>query len=81
MNHPGPAGRVKRRSWTGAGLPLNGKACVDMLITREGRVHRGPGAGLVLTEIAEGISVQDLVECTEAQSSGVPSSWTMMGQI
>uniref|UniRef100_A0A1I8JF47 Succinyl-CoA:3-ketoacid-coenzyme A transferase n=2 Tax=Macrostomum lignano TaxID=282301 RepID=A0A1I8JF47_9PLAT len=61
-------------------LPLTGKACVDMLITEKAVFTVDPEQGLVLTEIAEGISVQDLVECTEAQFQ-VSEQLTMMGQI
>uniref|UniRef100_A0A1I8FPW9 Succinyl-CoA:3-ketoacid-coenzyme A transferase n=1 Tax=Macrostomum lignano TaxID=282301 RepID=A0A1I8FPW9_9PLAT len=50
-------------------LPLNGKACVDMLITEKAVFTVDPEQVRVWCspEIAEGISVQDLVECTEAQ--------------
>lgn len=46
-------------------LPLTAKGEVDMIVTEMGVMERTE-KGLVLTEIAEGISVQDVINATEA---------------
>jgi len=46
-------------------LPLTGKGCVDMIITELCVFEVLPeGAGLLLTEVADGVSVQDVIEAT-----------------
>jgi len=44
-------------------LPLTGKACIDMVITDLG-VMRITGEGLVLEEIAPGVSLDDVRSAT-----------------
>merc|ERR1719427_1388110 len=45
-------------------LPLTGKACVDMIITEMCVLNVVKGEGLVLTEIADGVSVDDVIAAT-----------------
>jgi len=44
-------------------LPLTGKACVDMIITEMG-VFEFPEGEIMLTEIAQGVTVDDVVKAT-----------------
>lgn len=50
-------------------LPLTGKECVSTIITElcVFEVDRTGGGGLLLTEVAEGVSVESVKERTEAQ--------------
>ncbi|GAB1609221.1 succinyl-CoA:3-ketoacid coenzyme A transferase 1, mitochondrial-like [Argonauta hians] len=45
-------------------LPLTGKRCVDMIVTEKAVFEIDPETGLVLTELGEGCSVEDIVEST-----------------
>jgi 3-oxoacid CoA-transferase len=45
-------------------LPLTGKQCVNMIITEKGVFNVDAERGLRLVEIADGVSVQDIVEAT-----------------
>jgi 3-oxoacid CoA-transferase len=45
-------------------LPLTGKQCVDMIITEKGVFDVDINDGLTLVEIANGVTVQDVVEST-----------------
>ena len=47
-------------------LPLTGKACVDMIIT-DLCVMEVTDSGLVLTELADGVTVEEIREKTEAE--------------
>lgn len=46
------------------GLPLTGKNCVDMIITEKCVFNVDVEEGLILTEIADGISIEDVVSST-----------------
>ncbi|MFT5434233.1 MAG: 3-oxoacid CoA-transferase subunit B [Myxococcota bacterium] len=48
-------------------LPLTGKACVNAVITDYGWFEVERGVGMTLTEIADGLSVDDVRAATEAQ--------------
>lgn len=45
-------------------LPLTGKGCVDLLITELGVFENNPKNGLTLTEIAEGVTVEQVQKST-----------------
>ena len=45
-------------------LPLTGKGCVDLIITELGVFTVDKDHGLILTEIAEGVDVNDVKEST-----------------
>lgn len=47
-------------------LPLTGKGCVDMIITEKGVFEVDRENGLMLTEIADGVSVEDIIQSTGA---------------
>lgn len=49
----------------GCTLPLTAKGEVDMIVTEMGVIER-TDKGLVLAEIAEGVSVEDVINATEA---------------
>jgi len=48
-------------------LPLTGKGCVDMIITELCVFEVVSGKGLVLTELAQGVSVEDVKKATGCQ--------------
>lgn len=60
-------------------LPLTGKSCVSTIITElcVFEVDRSGGGGLLLTEVAEGVSVEDVKERTEAQFAVAENLGTM----
>lgn len=62
MEHSAKGG--KHKILNECNLPLTGKRCVDMVITEMGVFEVHDGAGLILSEIADGTSVQDIVEAT-----------------
>jgi len=45
-------------------LPLTGRNCVDMIITEKGVFTVDKEVGLTLTEIADGIGVEDIIAAT-----------------
>lgn len=45
-------------------LPLTGSACVDMIVTEKCVFKFKPDSGLTLIEIAEGVGLEELRECT-----------------
>ena len=53
-------------------LPVTGKKCVSKIIT-EKCVFEVGDKGLILTEIAEGVTVDELKQCTEAEFSVSPA--------
>jgi len=61
-------------------LPLTGKQCVDMIITDLCVFQIHPEEGLTLTELAEGVSVQQVVENTGSEFR-VAEDLKPMGQI
>ena len=61
MEHTAKGGKHKILSE--CNLPLTGKKCVDMVITEMG-VFEFPESGILLTEIAAGVSMEDVVEAT-----------------
>merc|ERR1712038_649273 len=60
MEHTAKGG--KHKILNECSLPLTGKRCVDMIITEMGVFNIDPERGLTLSEIAEGVDVQDVVE-------------------
>ncbi|KAG8227254.1 hypothetical protein J437_LFUL003985 [Ladona fulva] len=48
-------------------LPLTGKGCVDMIITEKCVFEIDRENGLLLTEIADGVSVEDIIQSTGAE--------------
>lgn len=48
-------------------LPLTGSKCVDMIITEKGVFRFLPGKGLTLTELAEGITLEEMKRCTSCR--------------
>ncbi|XP_063437637.1 succinyl-CoA:3-ketoacid coenzyme A transferase 1, mitochondrial-like [Mytilus trossulus] len=61
-------------------LPLTGKNCVNTIITEKGVFDVSPDQGLILIEIADGLSVEDIKQCTGC-SFHVSSDLKPMGQI
>ncbi|EFX89209.1 hypothetical protein DAPPUDRAFT_220335 [Daphnia pulex] len=61
-------------------LPLTGKECVDMIITEKAVFEVAKGRGLVLTELAEGVTVQEVVDATGCMFEVSPDL-KPMGQI
>merc|ERR1739838_1262117 len=61
MEHTAKGGKHKILS--SCSLPLTGQRCVDMVITELG-VFEFPDGVIVLTEIADGVTLQDVVEAT-----------------
>jgi len=62
MEHTAKGG--KHKILDECSLPLTGKQCVNMIITELGVFNVDPERGLILSEIAEGVDVQDVVEAT-----------------
>lgn len=61
-------------------LPLTGKNCVDMIITEKCVFNVDKDDGLILTEIADGVSIEDVVSSTGALFK-VADDLKPMGQI
>lgn len=61
-------------------LPLTGKQCVDMIITEKCVFEIDHANGLLLTELAEGMSVEEIKKCTECTFQVSPDL-KAMGQI
>ena len=61
MEHTAKGGKHKILSE--CSLPLTGQRCVDMVITEMG-VFEFPEGRITLTEIADGFSMEDVVEAT-----------------
>jgi len=61
-------------------LPLTGTQCVNTIITEKGVFQVDPTRGLTLTEIADGVTVQDIVETTDCEFE-VAKDIKSMGQI
>ncbi|ESO88360.1 hypothetical protein LOTGIDRAFT_126331, partial [Lottia gigantea] len=61
-------------------LPLTGKRCVDMIITEMGVFDIHPENGLILTEVADGVLIEDIIEKTAADFEVSPDL-KPMGQI
>jgi len=65
MEHTAKGG--KHKIMEECSLPLTGKQCVDMIITEMGVFEVEKGKGLVLTEIAEGVTLDQVKEATGCQ--------------
>ncbi|XP_032786788.1 succinyl-CoA:3-ketoacid coenzyme A transferase 1, mitochondrial [Daphnia magna] len=61
-------------------LPLTGKGCVDLIITEKAVFEVVKERGLVLTELAEGVTVQEVVDSTGCMFEVSPDL-KPMGQI
>jgi len=62
MEHTAKGG--KHKILKDCSLPLTGKNCVDMVITDLGVFEIKPDVGMVMTEIADGVSVEDVKAAT-----------------
>jgi len=62
MEHTAKGGKHKILS--SCSLPLTGKRCVDMVITELGVFEFPDPDGITLTEIAEGVSLEDVKKAT-----------------
>ncbi|XP_052775461.1 succinyl-CoA:3-ketoacid coenzyme A transferase 1, mitochondrial-like isoform X1 [Mya arenaria] len=62
MEHTAKGG--KHKILDNCDLPLTGQKCVSTIITEKCVFEVDPEQGLILTEIADGVSVQDIVENT-----------------
>jgi 3-oxoacid CoA-transferase len=62
MEHTAKGG--KHKILNDCNLPLTGKGCVDMIITDLGVFEISKDTGLVMTEIADGVSVEDVQKAT-----------------
>ncbi|XP_046339332.1 succinyl-CoA:3-ketoacid coenzyme A transferase 1, mitochondrial-like [Haliotis rufescens] len=71
MEHAAKGGKHKILSE--CSLPLTGKQCVDMIITEKGVFTVSPEEGLTLIEIADGVTVEDIVEITGAEFKVSPN--------
>ncbi|XP_037087314.1 succinyl-CoA:3-ketoacid coenzyme A transferase 1, mitochondrial-like [Pollicipes pollicipes] len=78
MEHVAKGGRHK--ILTNCSLPLTGKGCVDMIITDLCVFEIDPEEGLTLTELAEGTTVQQVVENTGCEFK-VADNLKPMGQV
>lgn len=74
MEHTAKGG--KHKILPECNLPLTGKKCVDMVITELG-VFEFPVSGIMLTEIAEGVTVEDVVKATGCKFDVSPDLKTM----
>eukprot|EP00914_Ancora_sagittata_P001369 GHVO01003598.1.p1 GENE.GHVO01003598.1~~GHVO01003598.1.p1 ORF type:complete len:407 (+),score=61.36 GHVO01003598.1:332-1552(+) len=63
MEHTAKGG--KHKILNECNLPLTGKQCVDMVITEMGVFEVKQGQGLVLTEIADGVTLDEVKAATE----------------
>lgn len=61
-------------------LPLTGKQCVDMIITEKAVFNVDSETGLTLTEIADGVGVEDILSSTGCNFQ-VAEDLKPMGQI
>jgi len=61
-------------------LPLTGKNCVDMIITEKCVFEINPEEGLTLTELADGVKVEDVMVATGCNFQ-VSESIRAMGQV
>lgn len=62
MEHTAKGG--KHKILDSCSLPLTGKNCVDLIITEKAVFEVNQETGLTLTEIAEGVTIQDVVDNT-----------------
>ena len=62
MEHTAKGGKHKILSQ--CSLPLTGKRCVDMVITELGVFEFPEGVGITLTEIADGVTLEDVQKAT-----------------
>jgi len=60
-------------------LPLTGQRCVDLIVTEKAVFTVGP-SGLTLTEVAEGLSAEDIAAVTQAPFEVAPDLGPMRGQ-
>lgn len=65
MEHTAKGGKPKILNK--CSLPLTGKQCVDMIITEKCVFDVDHEKGLTLIEIADGVSVQDVIETTKCE--------------
>ncbi|KAH8234810.1 hypothetical protein KR032_003570 [Drosophila birchii] len=61
-------------------LPLTGKGVIDLIISEKAVFEVEKGVGLTLIEVAEGLTVDDIIACTGAKFTVSPNVKTM-GQI
>lgn len=61
-------------------LPVTGKNCVDMIITEKAVFNVDKERGLILMEIADGVSVEDIITSTGCNFEVSPDL-KPMGQI
>lgn len=61
-------------------LPLTGKQCVNTIITEKCVFEVDPTRGLTLTELADGVTLQDVVETTGCEFA-VASEVKKMGGV
>ncbi|XP_071445441.1 succinyl-CoA:3-ketoacid coenzyme A transferase 1, mitochondrial [Hetaerina americana] len=61
-------------------LPLTGKGCVNMIITEKGVFDVDGENGLVLKEIADGVTVEDIIQSTGAEFRVSENLKPMAGQ-
>ncbi|XP_030851459.1 succinyl-CoA:3-ketoacid coenzyme A transferase 1, mitochondrial [Strongylocentrotus purpuratus] len=78
MEHAAKGGKPKLLSE--CNLPLTGRRCVDRVITEMGVFDLDSEKGMTLIEIADGVTIEDIIENTEAEFE-VAEDLKPMGQV